>query len=298
MTGDREHSPPVRLTASLLAAAFRGIAVVRRGKPIHPHGVVLPARLRRTGLPGGTGTGAVRAASWLEQPGDDPALVRLSRSAGFPEGLPDVWGLALRVPLEGARVGDLLLATSHAAPVARSLLAVRRAPRGAFTSVLPYRTDDGRSVLLAALPTGERALPPGRVELARELARRPLVLTLAVATPSGPWQPFGTLTVGTGPARGTGDGGPASSVEPADADLSFDPVLHPLPGLAIPRAVGELRRRAYVGARRGRRATRESLDAPAHLDLRSPGDRRTMPGTVPAGGPPATHSPAFPKVLP
>jgi hypothetical protein len=244
--------------------AFDAVARIRHRKPLHPRGVVLPARVDRTGS-----RTSFRAA-WLDETGPLDGVVRLSRSAGLPDGWPDVWGLALRVDLPGGSPGvaDLLLSTAWGGAVARHVLALRRSPRAPFTSVLPYRTPSGTSVLLAALGP-QVDLPSDRAGLADALARTPWRLVLAVAAGEGPWEEYGELTVG-GRALATGDG---TRADDAAFDVSFDPVLNPLPGLRLPDPLAVIRARAYAGARRGRAAEPSTLRvSPADLSGARTGD--------------------------
>jgi hypothetical protein len=101
-------------------------------------------------------------------------------------------------------------------------------------------------------PARSAPLPSSRDALARSLERGTLTLTLAVAEPRRAWQPFGTLTLG-GAVLGTGDG----HDEPED--ISYEPVLNGLPGLALPEPLATVRSRAYAGARAGRRADPATL---------------------------------------
>jgi hypothetical protein len=84
-----------------------------------------------------------------------------------------------------------------------------------MTTLLPYTTPEG-ALLLGARP-GED------------------VTRLYVATPLGPWREFAELRETAGP--------------PLDQPIRFDPVLHPLPGLAFPAWVKRLREPAYRTAR-------------------------------------------------
>jgi hypothetical protein len=236
-------STPVRDAAATAAsAAFQQVARLRHRKPVHPRGLVVPARLERRGA------GAPLGAAFLDEPGSDRGVARISRSAGLPDGWPDVWGLALRLDLAQAPsgIGDLLLAGAFAGPLARHGLALRRGLQAPLTCVLPYRTGTGRLVMIGA-PERSRALPTRRDDLAAHLAAHTLTLELAVAEPRSSWRPFGTLTVG-GAVLGSGDG----HEEPED--VSFEPILNPLPGLALPEPLATIRSRAYAGARRGRGA--------------------------------------------
>ncbi len=242
--------------ATTASAAFRVVARVRRRKPLHPRGLVVPARLVRHGLPD-----APLGASWLDEPGVDEGVARISRSAGLPDGWPDVWGLALRLdpPQAPGRVADLLLAGAFAGPVGRHVLSLRRGLTAPLSCILPYRTGTG-DLVVVGVPEHSSALPSDRASLARRLDGQALALTLAVARPRAPWRPFGTLTLGGG-VLGSGDGGAAGAAagDAADADISFDPVLNPLPGLVLPEPLATVRTRAYAGARAGRGADEAGL---------------------------------------
>ncbi|HEX6247043.1 MAG TPA: hypothetical protein VFZ64_04175 [Nocardioidaceae bacterium] len=198
-----------------LAAAVRLVGALRRAaKPLHPRGDVVSGRLRR---PGGQDTGA----AWLDDVGDDQVLVRRSRAVGLPSPLPDIHGLAVRVPLQGGGDGDLLLATTGRGRLSRFLLTAGRTPYSRpLTTLLPYRTPSGPRLI------GAVALGEGRYELAH-------------ASPGGPWHPFADLVL--------------SSTRGPDALLSFDPVRNPLPGLDNYEWVRRLRAPAYATARHSRR---------------------------------------------
>jgi hypothetical protein len=202
-----------------LAAATRLLAAVRpAAKPLHPRGEVVLARLRRTGAEPPTG------AEWLDQQGGGEVLVRRSRAVGLPDGLPDIHGLAIRVPRDGDRHGDLLLATTGRGRVGRFVLTAGRTPQSRpFTTLLPYRTPSGPK-LLAAVARSEH-----RYEL-------------AYAALGGTWHPFADLVL--------------SSTAGPDPLVSFDPVRNTLPGLDNYEWVRRLREPAYGTARLSRRGRR------------------------------------------
>ena len=213
---------PVRRLASsagglALAGATRAVAAVRTaGKPLHPRGRVVVGRLRRTGAEPPTGV------AWLDEPGDDEVLVRWSRAVGLPSPLPDIHGLALRVPRDDGGHGDLLFATTGLGRLTRFVLTASGTPYGRpLTTLLPYRTAHG-PLLLAAVGTGE-----GSFEI-------------ACASPSGPWRHVAHLDL-------SGTSGP-------DPEISFDPVRNTVPGLATYDLVHRLREPSYRTARRTRRA--------------------------------------------
>lgn len=200
----------------LLSAATGGLAALRPArKPLHPTGEVRAARVFRSGSTERTGV------PWIDDVGEDDVHVRLSRAIGLPGRLPDIHGLALRVPGEGGDrpAGDVLFATTGRGLVSRFLLlpswGARTQP---MTTLLPYRTETGPIVLAAEAVGAE-------------------VFELSWARPAGDWHPFACLRLST---------------RRLALDVSFDPVLHQLPGLEQYPAVRRLREPAYATARHSR----------------------------------------------
>jgi hypothetical protein len=184
--------------------------VRQAGKPLHPRGVVLRARVFRHGSAVPTGV------PWLDEPGQDDAVVRLSRAIGLPARLPDIHGLALRV---GS--GDILFASTGWGRFSRFVLTVSRDPRERpLTTLLPYRTEAG-AVLLGARSVGAETYE------------------LSWAHQGGDWHPFAMLRLSTERA--------------ADQRISFDPVRHQVDGLHQYPSVERLREPSYARARRSRR---------------------------------------------
>jgi hypothetical protein len=200
---------------AVLGAAARTVGAVRpAAKPLHPTGRVLVARLRRRGSTPSTGV------RFLDETADEEVIVRESRAIGLPRPFPDIHGLAIRVPLPDQTFGDLLLASTGYGRLSRYVLTPSRETYGRpMTTLLPYRTGAGPVLL------GARSESPG-------------VVSLACSVRGGPWRPFAELTISTG--------------EAPDPVLSFDPVLHAVPGLAQYPAVRRLREPAYRSARRSR----------------------------------------------
>jgi len=154
------------LPRTVLATGL-GVATALRGARVfHPHGTTYAATVT---VSAGGGWGA----ELLDRPAVHSGLVRLSRGTGLPEPLPDVDGLALRLP--GLGVGgaplDVLINSAWRYVFAPSLLTPT------WSSVLPYRTSGERQVLLGARPdrTG---------------------FTLLAAPLLGPWSPWGRLELG------------------------------------------------------------------------------------------------------
>ena len=69
---------PMAVAGSALGGLFEAAAVVRRRKPLHPRGMLLDAVVQRTG-------GTVRwDTAWLDEPGENHGIARLSRAVGLP----------------------------------------------------------------------------------------------------------------------------------------------------------------------------------------------------------------------
>jgi hypothetical protein len=150
---------------------------VRGARVFHPRGTTHRAALLVDG-------GGSWGARLLDEAGVHEGVVRLSRGAGLPAPLPDVDGLALRLPgegLDGAPL-DLLVNSAWRYVFAPSVLS------SVWSAVLPHRTGTGRRVLLGARPVdgGFRLLaapllgawqPWGRLELGEEVAGEQLRFT-------------------------------------------------------------------------------------------------------------------------
>lgn len=202
----------------ILRVATGVVAARPAAKPLHPRGSVVRGTLHRRGAEDTTG------AAWLDQAGDDHVLVRQSRAVGLPAPAPDIFGLAVRVPTEGGRYGDLLFASTGLGRLTRFTLTAARSPyRRPFTTLLPYRAPAG-AVLLSAVFHDETTVE------------------LAWATGTGPWHRFAELRLHDDP------------VDAADLPLSFDPVTNTLPGLDSYDWVRRIREPAYTTARRSRDA--------------------------------------------
>ena len=199
----------------VLGGAARILGAVRpSAKPLHPKGRVVKACLYRDGL------GPPLGVEFLDSKGIDEVLVRESRAIGLPGAIPDIQGLAIRVPKPDGSYGDLLFATTGWGKLTRFTLTTSRSTYGRpMTTLLPYRTEAGPIVL------GAKAVGGQSVEL-------------SCAIGDGEWRRFADLVITEQ------DGG--------DPTISFDPVLNQLPGLDQYDAVAKLRAPAYDAARDSR----------------------------------------------
>jgi len=200
-----------RIVGGVLASATNVLgAASGRIKPLHPGGELRRGTVTRLGDASATGV------PWLDEPGRDDVLVRVSRAIGLPRTLPDIYGVALRVHRDGAP-GDLLFASTGSGRLTRFVLTPTRSASGRpLTTLLPYRSPSG-AVLLAVVPESESTFG------------------LYWARPAGSWVLFGRLELG----EPLGD----------DTGVSFDPLLHVLSGLGNYAWVNRLREPAYWAAR-------------------------------------------------
>jgi hypothetical protein len=200
----------------LLDGAIRAVDALRpAAKPLHPQGAVTRGVLHRLGSDTRSG------AAWLDEHGTADVVVRWSRAVGLPSPAPDVFGLAVRVQLDRGRYGDLLFSTTGTGPLSRFVLVPSWSAERPMTTLLPYRTSAG-PVLLEARPRSGRTVD------------------LAWARGTGAWHHFATLRLDEDPQAA------------ADDDVSFDPVVNPLPGLGVYGWVARLREPSYRRARRSR----------------------------------------------
>lgn len=156
------------------AAAALGLATAVRGARVfHPHGLTRSCRLVVDG-------GQAWGSSLLDEAGVHDGLVRVSRGIGLPAPLPDVDGLALRLPRlgRGGQPLDLLVNSAWRFAFAPSVASTT------WSSVLPYTSGTGRQLLLGARPTA-------------------LGFTLLAAPLFGGWLEWGELTLGE-PVDGEG----------------------------------------------------------------------------------------------
>ena len=129
----------------ITAGLFASLSAVRSKRIFHPDGVAYDAALTflpQTELDPLVGFAAGRTAD---------AIVRFSRGVGLPERMPDILGIAIKMPgFAGSdRDQDLLLVTSSEGPVMQNLLLPARGFfRRNYSTVLPYRPPSGGDQIL------------------------------------------------------------------------------------------------------------------------------------------------------
>jgi hypothetical protein len=162
-------------------------------------------------------------------------VVRFSRGAGLPAPLPDLLGLAVRLP-DGDRPVDLLLSSTGRGRWTRYVPVPRADAAATYSSIMGYRSPAG-TLRLAAVPETPEHLPSDPEPVAAEAPGA--AFTLLVARGPGDWLPFARL----------GLGAPAAELDP---DVRFDAVRNPPPGLVADGPMARFRAPAYAAAREGR----------------------------------------------
>lgn len=226
----------------VVEVAFAFLARVRRARAFHPRGALFVAALRVTEP--GPGLGAALAAA-AGAP-DRAVLVRLSKSIGTPAAAPDLLGVALRLDTADGPL-DLLFSTTGRRRATRLLLAPATGwCHRPYSTVLPYRLHDGLTTPALEPVVRERRIGAS-LDAAREAVRAaPLVFAVTEPAPAGGRRAVATLEL--------------TSVVPGDDDpVAFDPVRNAHPALRPARVLTGLRRRSYIGSRRGRGADPAAL---------------------------------------
>jgi hypothetical protein len=181
---------------AVAAAAFGAFSRLRGARIFHPDGVGYAGQLRIT-----QPQRSYAGVPLLERAGVHPALFRFSRGAGLPEPLPDVLGVALRLPhVHGrGRHQDFLLVSSVDLPVLHHLLLPGLGGffGQSFSSVLVYRIAD-KIRLVGAEPVApsRRDVVGAMPKLVAAAEHEGLRFRLTLAGLTGRWHAVGELEVG------------------------------------------------------------------------------------------------------
>lgn len=169
------------------AATFATLSRLRGHRVFHPYGESFDAALIFNR----------NADRWLPdvlaRPRRHAAIVRFSRGVGLPHPVPDVLGMAIKLPdLYGTGWDqDWLLVTSGADPISRHMLIPTRNLLGRhYSSVLPYRRPGGSVTFGArALGGGARSIE----ELAEVIEDSPIEFEFTIAPEGGDQVRIGTI---------------------------------------------------------------------------------------------------------
>ena len=224
-------------TSDIIALPLQVGSAIRHRRVFHPLGVLATGHIERTapphhGLP-------IESAD---------VLARVSKAVGTPGGLPDLIGLAWRMPASSSDTHpwDVLMASTGGGPLTRFTLLPTTSWTGTTLSTLmPLRWRGGWWWLKASL----RSAVPGGLTLEAvddALDAGTMIFDIEQACGTASFETLATLTL--------------TSRIPTDErnDVSFDPTRNTRAGLDLgPKWLTELRERAYMRSRRGRDAPDE-----------------------------------------
>ena len=211
------------MTASDLAAApFQVASALRHARIFHPVGVLAHGIIERVAAPG----------DGLPVTDSDNVEARLSKGIGTPGPIPDVIGLALRLPPEpfAPTPWDILLASAGSGPLTRiaGLRPVTRWTGSTMSTLMPLRYHNHNWWLRARMCT--------------RIDGFGVSTDADQACGTAPFTPLARLSL-----RGV--------ITPAH-DVAFDPVLHTAFDVTLaPAWLSGLRAQAYARSRRGRQAS-------------------------------------------
>ena len=176
--------------AGLSAGGFAMLSAIRRNRVFHPVGEAFDGALGWE-----TPSDAPEALRVLD--GNHEVIVRFSRGAGLPEPMPDVLGIAIKIPAGATtKEQDLLLASCGAPPVTRNLLVPAKSFfRCTFSSVLPYRAGEETFLFGAHADATLKDREGDFGDLQQLASEGTLRFELLFAGLTGDWSRLGTLDV-------------------------------------------------------------------------------------------------------
>lgn len=217
----------------IAALPVRFGSAVRSRRLFHPAGVLAEGTFERL-APQGEG---LPVAS-----GD--VLGRVSKAIGLPGAVPDIAGLAWRMPSQSpsGALWDVLLASSPGGGVGRVALSpVTSWTNATFSSLMPFGFEGGVWWVRARLVTPIDSAGLGLDPIRNRIRSTGLDFDIEQAAGTGPFLPLARLSL--------------RRVVPDRNAVAFDPVVNTAPGVALlPRWLTEFRRAAYRRSREGRDA--------------------------------------------
>lgn len=205
-------------------------AAVRHRRLFHPSGVLARGTLERT-APSGRGLPLYSC----------DVVGRLSKGIGTPDSVPDIAGLAWRMPPQlSGTPWDVLLASTLAGN--RFVLWPANSWAGiTFSSVMPLRFDGALWWLRARLTTEFDGGGLCLDSVNSQLERGGIRFDIEQSPATGEFEPLARLSL--------------LEKLPHGRDVSFDPALHEADGVRlVPSWLADVRRSAYHSSRVGRSA--------------------------------------------
>jgi hypothetical protein len=233
LPGHRAGHPGRVRISDIAALPVQAGAAMRHRRLFHPIGVLANGTIERI-APTGEGLPVV--------PGE--VVGRVSKGVGLPGALPDIAGLAWRMPapLPPSIPWDVLLASTTGGALGRILLRPVTSWSGTtFSTLMPLGFRGGVWWLRARLATLIEVPGLSLDTIADQIGRSGIDFDIEQAAGTGDFQPLARLSL--------------REVVPLGRDLAFDPTLHSAPGVnLLPGWLTDFRRAAYRRSRQGRGA--------------------------------------------
>jgi hypothetical protein len=223
------------MVSDIAAAPFRWGAAIRHRRLFHPVGILAHGSLDRLAPPG---VGLPMEST--------PIIGRVSKALGLPGSLPDIAGLAFRMPSRPvtSTPWDLLLASAGSHLLTRVALRPVSSWSGAWLSTLMPFGYNGEVWWVRARIASEVGAGLALDTVSDRIGRGGLRIDIEQANGTQDFHPVASLTL--------------DEVIPTDDpahDVSFDPTLHSAPGVTLlPGWLTDFRRLAYLRSRQGRGA--------------------------------------------
>jgi hypothetical protein len=219
--------------SDIATAPVRLGAALRNRRLFHPVGVVAEGIFERVAAPD---EGLPMASC--------DVIGRVSKGIGLRGALPDIAGLAWRMPpqqdLRSCTPWDVLLASTVNSSAGRLILRPAFSWSGTtFSSLMPLRYRGGLWWVRARLATAFDIPGLSLASVADQISSGGIVFDIEQAAGAGKFLPLARLML--------------RRVDPTCDDIAFDPTLHSDPQVKLaPGWLGDLRRAAYRGSREGR----------------------------------------------
>jgi len=218
--------------SDIAALPIRLGAALRRRQLFHPDGVLAEGILERTAPPD------------EGLPMESCAVIgRVSKAVGLRGALPDIAGLAWRIPpppdLRSCSPWDVLLVSTVGSSIGRVLLRPLSSWSDAtFSSLMPLRFKGGLWWVRARLVSDIDASGLSLDTIQDQIASGGVEFDIEQAAGTGGFLPLARLTL--------------RHLDPSRDDVAFDPVLHSDPEVELaPRWLSDFRRAAYRRSREG-----------------------------------------------
>ena len=228
-------------TSDLAAVPLGLLSAIRGRRVFHPDGVLARGSIERLAPPD---EGLPVASS--------DVIIRISKAIGFPDALPDIIGLAIRMPpaRPATTPWDVLLASVIGGTYSRFALRPVMSWSATLSTLMPL-TFHGQTWWMQVQMTTHIDQPGLSLgDVADQLQAGEIEFVIKQARGFGRFTPLARLSITTRIAPGPSN------------DIAFDPTINSEPDVKLtPGWLTDVRRQAYARSRQGRGALSGSLSS-------------------------------------